>query len=197
MRYRPRRLVLTFSAVMSLTAVFTSSPRAANECAALRAWARPYADKSPTLAELTAFDGGRQHAIFAALAPAARVSLWREHLGALARRPDFTPSQRAAAAELRAVVVPEIYTKGSPAQDGARALWTAREGLFPGLAQRRAFLVLGASPVAPATQTNWCDCDAIYGQSQCYPLVCGPPNGCFRLDGCGFSGMDPCTRKCQ
>lgn len=133
----------------------SSSPD--KSCEVLRQWARPWTDKSPTLAELTAFNGGRQRAIFSVLTPAARVSLWREHLGALAQRSEFSAAQRAAAAELRAVVVPEIYTRGSAAQEHARAAWKAREALFPDPAQRRAFLVLGAAPVvAPVVrQIDW------------------------------------------
>jgi hypothetical protein len=182
--------------VLASVVLASSATDRPSSCAALRAWAQPYADKSPTLAELTAFDGGHQRAIFAALTPAARVSLWREHLGVLAEWPEFTPAQRVAAEELRGVVVPEIYKRGSAARERALSLWKAREALFSP-AQRRAFLVLGASPAASAAQTTWCDCEPTYGQVQCYPLVCGPPHGCFGQDGCGFSGTLECTRQCQ
>jgi hypothetical protein len=194
MQFRPRYLVL--AAIALALASSNTTVRASESCEALREWARPYADTSPTLAELMAFHGGHRRAIFNAIAPAARLSLWREHLGALAARPEFTPAQRAAAAELRTVIVAEIYTTGSPAQERARALWKDRAALFD-VAQRRAFVILGAPSAAPAGLTTWCECSASYGHVECYPRVCGSANGCTGYDGCGFGGFEPCIAMCE
>jgi hypothetical protein len=194
---RPRYLVSAAIALVLTQAVASPTStivRASESCEALREWARPFADRSFTLAQFLAYDVGQQRAIFAAVTPRVRSALWREHLEEAARRPEFTPHQRAAIRQISAALTPEAYAKDSPASYLARELWKRHEQAFDHKQRRVFYRLTGGVPLA---QDPWCDCALSSGSWECYPLICGGPQGCWHQPGCGWGGLSECNAKCQ
>lgn len=193
---RPRYLVSAAIGLLFCLSIASSHTlvRASENCETLRAWARPFANRSLTLAQFLAYDAGQQRAIFGEVTPGVRAALWREHLNQIAQRPEFTTRQRAAIVAISVAATSEVYAGNAAARERMRELRKEHEAAF---GREQLLIFYRLSRTAPLAQEGGCDCMGGTGLWECYPLGCGGPVGCTARPGCGWMGMDICDGKCQ
>ncbi len=103
-----------------------SSATSESACDALRRWAHAYEGTSPTLDEVARFDRAHRVAIFNAISPTVRASLWQEQLRRFNHQSDLTDAQRTLIAEGIALTTPALYQGDSLRQAGVKAVLGAR-----------------------------------------------------------------------
>jgi hypothetical protein len=195
----PRRTTLAIvvcglaATALSVSARSSSSHRS---CETLRQWARPFAQTQPTLDELAQHDRARRRAIFNAVTPHVRASLWREQFTRFERSPSLSDEQRQAVQHAITLVTPGMYAGDSAAVAAMDAHWARVEGLFA--QHRAAWFDLGSivrTSTRDASQENWCECNPAYGWLECESGNC-VTNACDDWRGCGPSGGHWCTGFC-
>src|SRR5690349_4974055 len=93
-----------------LVSVPTSASSTGSSCVELKRWAQSYQGTAPTLEQLARYDRAHRVAIFNAVSPQVRASLWQEQLRRFDQRQDLSIAQHELIAEVRAVTVPQLYT---------------------------------------------------------------------------------------
>ena len=131
----PRRLAATFGLLAAGVALFVPLPMSASSesaCEAMARWAADYerATPAPTLDDLSKFDRGHRVAIFNAVSPEVKASLFQEQLRRFSQRADLTETQRALIAEGIAVITPASYRKDPAAKQARREFWSRAESSF-------------------------------------------------------------------
>ena len=197
-----------------LVSVPMSASSAGSSCVELKRWAQSYKASAPTLEQLAHYDRAHRVAIFNAISPQVRASLWQEQLRRFDQRTDLTAEQHQLIAEARTVVTPALYdqeveaTKASNAlKPRVKAAFTSREhmmfltnfgftGTLPQPQTASLWNKLTSPFVANAAgggvgcncspNTAWVDC----GGGSCFN------GGCTVRGGCGPWGGDTCTGTC-
>lgn len=182
----------------------SSAPsRPARTCAALQAWAQPYANTSLSLEQLARFDRAHRLAIFNVATPEARAAWWRAQIRQLGERPDLTSAQHALTVEAIGLLTPALYRHDTDATAAFNAFWTRADPAFASLEFRRVWSDLGvtASLSSAIGRTGadefYCECKQGGGTAQCGGVSCGNPAGCTGVSGCGISGLETCNGMCQ
>ncbi len=166
------------------------------QCERLHEWAARYRNTHPTLQHLATFDRARRLAVFDALSPDVRASLWREHLREFSDQPALSSSQRALVLEAASLMTPALYRSDEGARSAMRAFWQRAEGAFASPDLRRPWLDLAPASVASATfaRQEQCMCRWAYECSEPTTCVWG---ACRQTIGCGVGGLDFCKGFCQ
>jgi hypothetical protein len=186
----------------ALFASFSSSSSvSASSCAALQAWAQPFAGTAPTLDELARYDRAHRRAIFNAIAPDVRAALWREQITRFGARAELSPQQHALTTEAAGLLTPALYRRDAAARQAFETFWRRASTDFSDTLSQRAWSDLGAlatsAAAVRATDTTWCECKIGGGTGQCGGTSCGDPGGCTQIGGCGISGLQTCNGMCQ
>lgn len=186
-----------------------------SSCAALREWASSYAHAPVTLDQIVQFTRAQRVAVFSAVSPEVRASLWREQLQRFALRTDLTEEQRTFILKARADLSAATYSNDNSLatrREEARKFWRSAAPLFPSPEHQRAWFILGAlsdpplsSVVAPRAPLSSvaasgypdCECSAGWGDIECYPGTCNSPQTCVGSWNCGPQGRDECISMCQ
>jgi len=199
-----KRLLATATAVL-LTATLGSAAPLTDppECVLAAQWVGAHADDLPTtLSELSPFSMTYRRAIYDALPPDARVSLWREHMERFLR-PE-SPLDEAQRAALRGVI-PRLPELTVPERDpaGRRALTKQLAAIFPRELGSRIFTTLGDAPTSSQAggAAPTCNCDPLFEGigdfasciegTACTMSYCNPTQ-----TGCGFGWSSGCIRFC-
>jgi hypothetical protein len=212
----PRRIAVTIGLLAAGIALFAPLPMSASSesaCEALARWAADYerTTPAPTLDELAKFNRGQRVAIFNAVSPDVRASLFQEQLRRFSQRADLTAAQRELIAEGMTLITPALYRKEPAARQSFRHFWSRAESSFTTSDQRRPWLDIGLN-VAPQLALNtsgregfvptlasnsesgcWCNTfinDCPWGWN-CYGTGCTPTGM-----GCGPALQDPCNGEC-
>ena len=116
MHLSSRRVVATIGVLAVGVALFVPLPMSASSesaCEAMARWAAEYESTTPapTLDEFAQFDRAHRVAIFNAVSPEVRATLFQEQLRRFSQRPDLTASQRSLIAEGLTLLTPSLYRK--------------------------------------------------------------------------------------
>lgn len=203
MTARPRLFIGTlaacgvFIALQALVSFATpATPNSA--CDQLRAWAAPYKNASPTLDEVATFDRAHRLAIFGALTPTVRASLWREQLQRFDAQSGLTSEQHALIREAVTMARPELYEGNQKATEAYGSFWRRAAPAFTSASHRRAWFDLGSVvPGVPPTASRvpYCECSLAEGSYGC-------ARGCITSwcnswgPGCGSIGYSHCDGMC-
>jgi hypothetical protein len=192
--------------LLASQAFVVSAPRSSasdTHCSSLRRWAHAFENTSLTLDQIARFDRPHRLALFTAMTPSVRASLWQEQLRRFESQPDLTAAQRELVAEGRTLITPALYERQPAAMAAYQQFWSRAAGSFVSFDQRRAWADLGsmagaASPAAvrPPTKTN---ADGCYCSIATPLWDCGGPcyvTGCQEMGGCGPSGTNWCNGTC-
>lgn len=181
------------------------------DCASIDAWVADNAANLPDrYDELAEFPIAYRRAIFNALPPAARSSLWQQHFKAyLVAHPELTPDQRAFVEEMHAAMSPELF-RADPAMASSAertALIDAAEAraaaLFPPSELPDLLATLGPSEAAHYdTEAISCECND--DNDWCwyrlpvgsYTCVAGAAECNRKPRGCGRFWLRPCNGLC-
>lgn len=191
--------------LLASQAFVVSAPRSSasdTHCSSLRAWAHAFEKSSLTLDQIARFDRPHRLAIFSAVSPSVRASLWREQLRRFEAQSDLTTTQRALVAEGRTLITPALYEREPAATAAYQKFWSKASESFVSFEQRRAWGDLGSLAGAEAAAArppkklgaDWCQC----GTSSA-AVDCGGPcygGGCVEFSGCGSSGTNWCNGFC-
>lgn len=212
-----RRVLATIGLFAVGIALFVPLPMSASSesaCEAMARWAADYERETPapTLDEFATFDRAHRVAIFNAVSPEVKASLFQEQLRRFSQRPDLTTSQRALITEALTLITPSLYRKDPAASQALRQFWSRAEVSFTSPDQRRPWLDIGSN-VAPllASDTSglgrFVPALAAMEDAACYCNVwvndCGGvwnclSTGCQQFSsGCGTAGHDPCNGECS
>lgn len=187
------------------------------DCASIAGWVAENAANLPaSYDELAELPIAYRRAIFNALSPAARSSLWQQHFQAyLAAHPELTPDQRAFVEEMHAAMSPELFLtdQAMASSDELTALIGAAEpraaALFPQSELPGLLATLGPSEAArpseaaqPGTEAISCECND--DDDWCwyrwpfgsYTCVAGAEGCDFQPLGCGELWGKPCNGLC-
>lgn len=197
----------------ALFVAIPSSGTADSACDALRNWARAYEGTSPTLDDVARFDRAHRVAIFNAIAPAVRASLWQEQLRRFHRQSDLSDTQRALIIEGISLTTPALYEQDAAAKQALDRFWNRAQSSFSAAPLKRRFYEFG--PVASGFESekpvpsvweklsNTFRANAGYGSCTCLPgqpPPCGVGScvegGCAQRAGCGIFLVDVCTGVC-
>ena len=204
---RSPRTLFVCGLLLASQAFVVSAPRSSasdTHCTSLRAWAHAFENTPMTLEQIARFDRPHRLAIFSAVTPSVRASLWQEQLRRFEGAPELSAEQRALVAEGRTLITPKLYEREPAAMAAYQKFWSRAAESFVSFDQRRAWGDIGsmAGAVAPAAAArppkkmgaDWCQCNTGSGQ-----LDCG--GACFSSDcqgfsGCGASGTSWCNGIC-
>jgi hypothetical protein len=169
-------------------------------CESLRRWAQTFQHRSPTLDEVATHDRAHRLAIFNAVAPSVRSSLWQEQLRRFTQQSDLSAAQRALVREARELATPAFYDRDPALVRAFQSFWARAEAAFPSQEHRRVLFDLGSvvptsNQARRTTAQIFCDCHA--GGSDCVPGSCGSGGGCTSWAGCGPLGNQICNGMCQ
>jgi hypothetical protein len=191
--------------VLASQAFVVSAPRSSasdTHCTSLRAWAHAFERTSLTLDQIARFDRPHRLALFSAMTPSVRASLWQEQLRRFESQSDLTATQRALVAEGRTLVTPALYERQPAAMAAYQMFWTRASESFVSFDQRRAWGDIGSMAGAEAAAARppkklgaeWCQCSTASGGFDCG----GPCYGgnCEPFGGCGSSGTNWCNGFC-
>lgn len=199
---RSSRALVVCGLLLASQAFVVSAPRSSasdTHCTSLRAWAHAFENTTMTLDQIARFDRPHRLAIFSAVTPSVRASLWREQLRRLEAQSDLTTTQRALVAEGRTLITPALYEREPAAMSAYQTFWTKASESFVSFDQRRAWGDIGAlagAAAAPAKRSgaDWCQCSTASGGfdcgGACYSSACQP------FGGCGSSGTNWCNGVC-
>lgn len=200
---RPLRALVAFSVFVTGLVTMVAMPTAAtteNPCTTLKTWAAVYRGISPSLDDLARFDRAHRIAIFNAVTPAVRASLWQEQLRRFDQRTDLSAAQHALLQEAAAVTTPALYAREPQATAAHEAFWARAEAAFSAPHQRRAVLDLGA--VVPGfnagtSRTLGCECNRQQSEADCGAGRTCVYGGCQQDSGCGITGNSMCDGTCK
>jgi hypothetical protein len=180
--------------------------RADADCAAIHDWVARNASQLPTkYADLVRYPMPYRRAIFSALDPEAKSSLWKEHFEHYRNEhPDLTAAQAAYIEKLVSSISAEFYSRlnDDPAvKKSLDQLKAEGSALFDRDSLGRLVSQLGPDPDPASgrqplqlyggctcnTDDDWC--------SWGYDCVGGNCND--TVDGCGWWGNDPCNGLCH
>jgi hypothetical protein len=207
---RSSRLLVVCGLLLASQAFVVSAPRSSasdTHCSSLRRWAHAFEQTSLTLDQIARFDRPHRLAIFSAVTPSVRASLWQEQLRRFESQPDLTAAQRALVAEGRTLVTPALYERQPAAVAAYQNFWSRAEASFVSFDQRRGWGDLGSmagasAPAAAAARppkklgAEWCQCGTPTGNFDCFGGVCYGGGGCQPFAGCGSSGSGWCNGIC-
>jgi hypothetical protein len=202
---RSSRALTICGLLLASQAFVVSAPRTSasdTHCSSLRKWAHAFENTTLTLDQIARFDRPHRLAIFGAVSPSVRASLWREQLRRFEAQPDLTAAQRALIAEGRTLVTPALYEREAAAMHAYQQFWTRASEAFGSTEQRRNWSDLGSVAGAvsmaakpPRTKSaEGCQCSNAHGLfdcgGSCYVAGCDP------YPGCGPSGSAWCNGYC-
>jgi hypothetical protein len=206
--HRCSRAFVVCGLLLASQAFVVSAPRSSasdTHCSSLRRWAHAFEQSSLTLDQIARFDRPHRLAIFSAVTPSVRASLWREQLRRFESRPDLTDAQRALVAEGRTLVTPALYERQPAAMAAYQTFWSRASVSFVSFDQQRAWADIGAVAGAKTTarppkgKTNsdlpWCECNQGSGGVDCGGGGCYGGD-CVAFGGCGSSGTLMCNGFC-
>jgi len=203
----PRRVAATIGVLVAGVALFLPLPMSASSesaCEANARWAAEYerTTPAPTLDDFARFDRPQRVALFNAVSPDVRSSLFQEQLRRFSERPDLTSAQRALIAEGALLLTADLYRKDPVATQSFRTFWSRADASFTSPDQRRAWFDIGGlnaarSEVLLVDSANalkasaTCDCSVTFqdcGSWACWEGSCNQTGGCgpgatFRCDG--------------
>jgi hypothetical protein len=202
---RSSRALVVCGLLLASQAFVVSAPKSSasdTHCSSLRRWAHAFENTSLTLDQIARFDRPHRLAIFSAVTPSVRSSLWREQLRRFESQPDLTATQRALVAEGRTLVTPALYEREPAATHAYQQFWARAAESFVSEGQRRAWSDLGsmagaASAAArPPKKANadWCQCSTASGGFDCGGVCIAAD--CQPFGGCGSSGTNWCNGFC-
>jgi hypothetical protein len=191
--------------LLASQAFVVSAPRSSasdTHCSSLRKWAHAFENSSLTLDQIARFDRPHRLALFSAVSPSVRASLWREQLRRFESQSDLTAAQRALVAEGRALITPALYEREPAAMAAYQKFWSRAEASFVSFDQRRAWGDIGsiAGATSPAARpmkragVGWCECSMASGLFDCGGTCYGAD--CQPFGGCGSSGTNLCNGVC-
>lgn len=199
---RSLRALVAFSLFVTGLVTLVSLPTAAtteNPCAALRQWAAAYRDVSPSLDDLARYDRSHRIAIFNAVTPAVRASLWQEQLRRFDARPDLSATQHALIQEAATLTTPALYAREPQAVAAHEQFWSRAQSAFTARHEKRMMFDIGAvAPTFNATTARGfsCNCNRAYPE-ECDSFNCAGAAGCSMNGGCGPGGMSVCNGMCN
>jgi hypothetical protein len=209
--HRSSRALVVCGLLLASQAFVVSAPKSPasdTHCTSLRAWAHAFENTSLTLDQIARFDRPHRLAIFSAVTPSVRASLWQEQLRRFESQSDLTAAQRALVAEGRALVTSALYEREPAAMAAYQKFWSRASESFVSFDQRRAWGDLGsmAGATSGAAQAagarppkkagaDWCQCGTATGAFDCFGGVCYG-GGCGEFPGCGSSGSGWCNGIC-
>jgi hypothetical protein len=207
-----RRVVATIGLLAVGIALFVPLPMSASSesaCEARARWAAEYERTTPvpTLDEIAQFDRAHRVAIFNAVTPDVRASLFQEQLRRFSQRPDLTAAQRALIAEGLTLITPSLYRKEPAASQSFRLFWSRAEPSFTSPDQRRPWMDIGNlsgssnhgpsaldKPLSASRLNEFCECSAGW-QTDCGSWGCMHSDCTYRA-GCGPGGGYTCDGIC-
>jgi hypothetical protein len=203
--HRCSRAFVVCGLLLASQAFVVSAPRSSasdTHCNSLRRWAHAFEQSSLTLDQIARFDRPHRLAIFSAVTPSVRASLWQEQLRRFESQSDLTAAQRALVAEGRTLITPALYERQPAAMAAYQNFWSRAETSFVSFDQRRAWGDIGsmAGAVTPAARppkkagADWCQCNISTGLFDCGGVCYG--GGCLEFGGCGSSGTAVCNGIC-
>jgi hypothetical protein len=87
-------------------------------CVRATAWTKSHPESLPTtLSEFAAFPAQYRSAVFTALSPQVKASLWREHLAPKLTDPSESVTQKALIARLYSLITPDLYSRTASKSD--------------------------------------------------------------------------------
>lgn len=198
---RPLRALVAFSLFVTGLVTMVAMPTAAtteNPCTTLKTWAAVYRGVSPSLDDLARFDRAHRIAIFNAVTPAVRASLWQEQLRRFDQRTDLSAAQHALLQEAAAVTTPALYAREPQAVAAHEAFWAKAEQAFTTPRDRRVMFDLGAvAPTFDATAARGVSCNCSRSSSGECDGACSATSACSMFVGCGPSGTSMCNGMCN
>jgi hypothetical protein len=201
------RALVVCGLLLASQAFVISAPRSSasdTHCSSLRRWAHAFEKTSLTLDQIARFDRPHRLAIFSAVTPSVRASLWQEQLRRFESQPDLTATQRALVVEARALVTPALYERQPAAMEAYQKFWSRASESFVSFDQRRAWGDLGAvagakaaavGPPKSKTNSDWCQCSTASMLFDCGGGLCFA-GGCQEFAGCGPNGSGWCNGIC-
>jgi hypothetical protein len=199
------RALVVCGLLLASQAFVVSAPRSSasdTHCSSLRRWAHAFENTSLTLDQIARFDRAHRLAIFSAVTPSVRASLWQEQLRRYESQADLTAAQRALVAEARTLVTPALYERQPAAMEAYQKFWSRASGSFVSFDQRRAWGDLGAVAGAkaaakpPKTNAGGCECSTASAGFDCGGVQCFA-GGCEEFPGCGPNGSGWCNGICN
>jgi hypothetical protein len=197
--HRSSRALVVCGLLLASQAFVVSAPRSSasdTHCSSLRRWAHAFENTSLTLDQIARFDRPHRLAIFNAVTPSVRASLWREQLRRFESQPDLTATQRALVVEGRSLVTTALYEREPAAMQTYQQFWSRASQSFSSFDQARAWHDLGAVAGAkpPRTRSDGCQCSTAHGLYDCGGSCVGA--GCEGYPGCGPIGTAWCNGFC-
>jgi hypothetical protein len=205
----PRRVAATIGVLVAGVALFLPLPMSASSesaCEANARWAAEYerTTPAPTLDDFARFDRPQRVALFNAVSPDVRASLFQEQLRRFSERPDLTSDQRALIAEGASLLTADLYRKDPVATQSFRTFWSRADASFTSPDQRRAWFDIGGLNAARA-QVVLVDsvgalkanvgCDCSFSFQDCGTWGCYE-GSCTQSTGCGPGGGSRCDGIC-
>ncbi len=197
-----------------LVSVPMSASTAGSSCVELKRWAESYKGTAPTLEQLAHYDRAHRVAIFNAVSPQVRATLWQEQLRRFDQRTDLTVTQHQLVAEARAIVTPALYAHEPVVNQAYNDLTPRIKATFASR-EHRLYLTnvafTGTRPqpqtptllgklmnpfVANAAAEGSCECSTANGPAECWSGVCVGVS-CFETLGCGPFGNWTCNGMCS
>lgn len=151
---RARRGLALCSLLVLGPALFASLPLGRSPdsaCEAMKRWASRYAGTSPTLDEIAPFTRAQRVAIFNAISPAVRASLWQDQLRRFNQEPDLTAEQHALIEEGMSLTTVALYEQRPDAVRAHRMFWDRASKSFAVKPHLRIWMDLGAVVPQPGT----------------------------------------------
>lgn len=200
------RALVVCGLLLASQAFVVSAPRSSasdTHCSSLRRWAHAFENTSLTLEQIARFDRPHRLAIFSAVTPSVRASLWQEQLRRFESQPELTTAQRALVAEGRTLVTTALYEREPAAMAAYQNFWLRASDSFVSFDQRRAWGDLGsmAGAAAPSARppkkmgAEWCQCSMSSATFDCGGGACFSAD-CQGYSGCGSSGTNWCNGVC-
>jgi hypothetical protein len=203
---RSSRALVVCGLLLASQALVVSAPKSSaadTHCTTLRQWAHAFEQTSMTLDQIARFDRPHRLAIFNAVTPSVRASLWQEQLRRFESQPDLTSTQRAFVAEARTLITPALYEHQPAATAAYQQFWTRAANSFESFDQRRAWADIGALAGAKASArppkkagAAGCECNPGSVGFDCGGGTCFTGTGCGEFAGCGSSGSGWCNGLC-
>jgi hypothetical protein len=119
--------VVVCGLLLASQAFVVSAPRSSasdTHCTSLRKWAHAFENTSLTLDQIARFDRPHRLALFSAMTPSVRASLWQEQLRRFESQPGLTSDQRALVAEGRTLITPALYERQPAAMAAYQNFWS-------------------------------------------------------------------------
>jgi hypothetical protein len=202
--HRSSRALVVCGLLLASQAFVVSAPRSSasdTHCSSLRAWAHAFENTSLTLDQIARFDRPHRLAIFSAVTPSVRASLWQEQLRRFESQSELTGAQRALVAEGRTLITPALYEREPAAMAAYQKFWSRASESFVSFDQKRAWGDLGSMAGAktaakpPRTNSDGCQCSTAHSSFDCWGGTCFGAM-CEPFVGCGAMGNALCNGYC-